>query len=1440
MSTCKYNQINRLFLFLFLIPSLSWATEPYSPKVVNPLSESWRWKHFPELEGKGVRSIVEDANGIVWMGYNEGVFEYDGYTWKEHTAGKGLPASPVEEVFAARNGNIYAAASNGIFRYDRNSWTPVLEPEKGFAIQFHEITELSDGSLMFSTGQGAIHLSEKRKPYFYTSAARIENLKRYFKDVQWVRLPEEAVGSAGFNDISDVLEGQNGMIWFALTMPNETGRLLKFKLPAQPGAYITDYELIKSGPGFQLGEGQKLIQARDNKIWVINSTYKAGITIFNGEETEYIKLGDIFGGDEVATDIVQSSDGAIWVGSLGKLHVYRDGNWEIYTAPHYAIPANHVMLQKSQDNKLWVTGYKSKVFLLDFSSDRWISYAGLNFQCEASGGEQWFVDVAGKAVCRKGDNWLAYTEADGLIDAPIRIIITSQGQLWAAGSHRGVAATAVMRNGRWEKHLHPKLSWGIDYRAVFESREGALWFGGSVDNEPDKGHLGGVLQLKDPLAEHLQWTHHVYHENGLMQSNAYGIGQSPDGRIWLGGGSLYYFDGESWIRSEDERLRQFVNVVHSSGGWLIVGSRYYGVFIYDGKDWKNYDTSKGLPGNTIISIDVVSDSCLLVATENDICRFDGQSWVANIFPTELNMDFEGGSIFHDKQGSIWVNHSSRKWKRRAFSHSKNQDGIYHNFLAYRYVPDDDPPETEIYFFEKEVSPKGNTFVKWRGRDFFAQSASQRLTYSYRLDGGQWSPFMADQHYTFLGLSTGPHRLEVRARDLDLNIDPTPAVVSFTVLPPVWKQPWFILLILAFLSVLGIFEYRVISKKKKLEKLNASLSQANEKLKRKSKQIKLQNEEILAQKERILTQAGELEASNKNLEERNLKIRQQRDKLEEMVEQVEELSKAKLGFFTNISHELRTPLTLILGPAEQLQKQADDIPAAERRGLYDIIQRNAARLLKLINQLLELRRMENSSLELNLQTLDLPDFIDNILKLFENLAAERSIALSFTRGDYCGPVALDPDKVEKILANLLSNSFKHTPDGGQITVNLSTVTAAEAQLPAAPDHYLRITVQDTGEGILPEDLERIFDPYYSSGSLNRKEFSSGIGLSYIKDLVEAHRGRVRVESQKGEGALFLLYFPLLEPANHFAGQAPFSRPKLKDSRLEAEHLIASSLERAAIAEGRGRPEPPSPPANGHGKGKEKDARPAILIVEDNQDMLSFLEGILARNYEVRTAMDGKKGLEIAQKENFDLILSDVMMPEMDGLEFCELIKKDFQTSHIPVVLLTAKTMDDHKMAGYLTGADDYITKPFNPELLEVRIKNLLGQRRKLRRTFNRDFMLSPKEVTLTSPDEEMLQGLVQLMEKHIDDSDFNVNKMCEMVHLSHMHFIRKVRQLTGKTPSELLKSFRMKRAKDLLAQQKITISEVAYQVGYDLPNSFSRVFRQEFGMTPTEYVEGLKI
>lgn len=1422
MRSIRYNQTVLTILFLcFLIPPAR-AAEPYFPQVNNPLAESWRWKNFPELEGKGVSRIMEGPDHRVWVSCNNGIYEYNGYDWTLHNAANGLSALPVRQVLAAKDGQVYATTQAGIFRYNGDRWTTIFSIPTSLDFVFFQIKELTDGSIMACSSQGVLHFSKKQTPQFYSTSKKIAELAPYMSGVHWIHLPEALDDGLGFMDISDVLEDRTGKFWFAVTMPGEVGRLFRFRLPKTTQSKVTDYELIVSDAQIKLGETQKMIEAQDGTIWVVNSTYKTGIVVFNGTQRQYIKLSDYFGGDEFTTEIVQSSDGTIWIGSLGKLYACKNGRWKSYSAPSYFIPANGLMLQTSEGNKLWVAGYKANVFLLDFSTDCWMTYANLNFQCETPNGEKWFLEASGKVVRQKGNNWTAFGVADGLMDAPIRLIVTSKGQLWAAGSHQGTAATAVLKTNGWLRQTHPNLSWGIDYRAVFEAADGSLWFGGAVDNELDQGQLGGLIQLTNPEQAALNWVPHIYFQNGLIQSNCYGIGQSRDGRLWIGGSSLFFYDGKTWQQTANKQLQQPVNIVCSSSKWLIAGSRYYGIFIFDGQVWKNYNTSNGLSSNTIISIDIVSDKCILVATENGICRFDGETWVRHIFPAELTMDFEGGMLLHDHQGAIWISKSSRSWKRRAFKHSKKQEGLSQNFATYRYIPDDIPPETTITFFDGEVSSDGNTLIKWSGKDYFAQSAAERLTFSWRLNGGDWSAFNSENHNTFISLPSGRYTLEVRARDLDLNIDPSPAVAYFKVQPPVWKQGWFILLLLTFLIVVGIYEYQLITKKQKLEKVNSSLHLANKNLKDKGDKIETQNQEILAQQEKILAQSNTLQTSNNELEKRNLEIEYQRDMLEEMVVQVKKLSTAQLRFFTNISHEFRTPLTLITGPIEQLLNSSDNLSPAERQRMYGIVERNASRLLKLINQLLEIRRLEQTTPEPNFQNLCLPDYICGIVKLFENLADKQDIHLVFN--NHCGNEisAVDPDKTEKIIVNLLSNAFKHTPKGGNITLSLGIVLAQASKLSPLYNRYFEIRVEDTGSGIQPEDLEHIFDRYFSSGIDKTGPKSSGIGLAYTKDLVNVLQGSIKVESVVNRGSKFFVYLPF---------------EHLEQVQTAEKHQIKSMPNQLAREEARllhatfdSRKDEP---------GLEEKTNlplPRILIVEDNPDMQEFLEGILCAKYQVLKAENGRAGLLSAQKHTVDLIISDVMMPEMDGFVFCKKIKSDPATCHIPVVLLTAKTLDENKATGYREGADDYIAKPFNPGLLEVRVESLLKQREQLREVYSRDFLLRPKEVHLTSFDEEFLKKLTTMMEENLEETEFNVNKMCEMLHLSHMHFIRKVKQLTGQKPIDLLKSFRLKRAKDLLKQNKLTVSEIAYKVGYDLPNSFSRAFKKEFGISPTEYVE----
>ncbi len=1409
----------RLF---YLIILLGWfvlggspanGSKPYTPEIVNPLLETWRWKQFSRLEGKGVRCVSESPDGRVWFGGDSTLMEYDGYRWIDHDHKNGLLGHPVSYLHTDSKGRVFAATPLGIFTLQGDKWSSLFVPEPSLGFNYFQIRSLADGSLLVCSNQGLLRINKDQPIQIFTLKSIRETLFPRLKGFQWILLPEEVGQQGQFVEVSDALQDPSGAIWVALTRSDEEGAILKFTLDQVKNGALKEYQLwVSGGESPTFGETQRLLRSSRGDIWVINTSYKKGINVYDGKKWSYIPLSPHFGGDEYMNAIAETHNGTIWIGGLGRLYSFQSGKWSMYKAPEYRIPANKLILRPSQGDKLWVAGMNSKVFLLDYSTTRWLTYNNLNYQCEAPKGGKWFLDVTGRAIFQRGNSWTAYDPSDGLMDAPVRIICTAKGQFWAAGSHQGVAATSFFEEGRWHTIPHPNLSWGIDYRAVFEADDGSLWFGGCVDSDPKKGHQAGVLHLVNPTAPKKTFIHLRNQEKGLNQSNAYGIGQTNDGRIWLGGGSLYTFNGQSWSLAKPDQLHEFVNVVHSCNGLLLAGSRSYGVFLYDGNVWRHFDTQSGLTSNTIISIAAQSDNRIYAATENDISCFDGSNWTTHVFPEALNMDFEGGMILFSSDGAIWITKSLREWKRRAFTYNRASQEAFRHFVSYRYLPDDKGPETHIVAYSEEVQPPGNTLISWKGEDYFSETPSERLSFSYRMNGGEWSPFSSQTYHTFLGLSSGQYTLEVRARDLDLNVDPTSAVIQFRVLPPVWKQTWFIGLLTAFLLTLGIFEYRVLKRNQQLARLNESLTEVNSALDHKRQQIEEQNRAILHQQNQILDQKKQLEISNAGLEEQNQQIQSQRDQLEVMVGKVESLSRAKVNFFTNISHELRTPLTLILGPVEQLLHSQNPLGPESRKRLYEIIDRNAFRLLNLINQLLEVRRIESNALELNLVRGNISVFIGQISGLFDLLAQEKKIDLIFESHCPHLDIGFDPDKVEKILVNLLSNSFKHTPSGERISIHLSEKT--EAETPG-----ILLEVEDTGSGIAPQDLAHIFERYFTSRPAS---MSSGIGLSYIKDLVELHQGSIEAQSKPGKGTRFAIWLPNLQKETPLPALEQSIGKELQVTQMELHSLLTYGRENDGE----------------HAGEQEKEESPKILIVEDNEDMLHFLEGVVSAKYAVVKARNGVEGLEAAKRHTIDLILSDIIMPEMDGLVFCQHIKSDLLTSHIPVVLLTAKTQEDHVMEGFNTGADDYITKPFNPELLLVRIGNLLQQRQKLREKYVREVLLRPKEIKVTSPDEQLLLHLTEIMESHIGDAGFNVNKMCEMVHLSHMHFIRKVKQLTGKKPIDLLKSFRLQRAKELLKQNKLNVAEIAYMVGYDLPNSFSRAFKKEFGLTPSEYLESI--
>lgn len=516
---------------------------------------------------------------------------------------------------------------------------------------------------------------------------------------------------------------------------------------------------------------------------------------------------------------------------------------------------------------------------------------------------------------------------------------------------------------------------------------------------------------------------------------------------------------------------------------------------------------------------------------------------------------------------------------------------------------------------------------------------------------------------------------------------------------------------------------------------------------------------------------------------------------EMVKQKEELNQMKFRFFTNVSHELRTPLTLIITPLEILRKKIADEKTLRQ---LDIIYKNAQELYGLVNQLLDFRKIEMQMEKLHLTPGDMEEFVTSVHGLFLSFAAEKRLDFRLRIKDNHLFMYFDHDKLHKIVNNLLSNAFKFTPEGGTVTLGLSKMSEQGRS-------YVKIAVTDTGIGMPEEQLPHIFERFYQVQNWNENKIGSGIGLHLVKEYIQIHEGKIEVTSKTGEGTTFTVYLPMdLKP--------------VEEETARAEMLAEQELQEVA------------------GVSADAGGRKKILIVEDNDDVRAFLKEQLEEWYDVYDAPDGEAGEQLAIEHNPDLIVSDIMMPKVDGIELCRRIKTNVQTSHIPVVLLTARTADDIKISSYEVGADSYIAKPFNFDVLLVRIRKLIEQQESRKQEFRKNIRVNPSVITITSLDEQLIQKALEQIERNIDNPEYSVEALSRDLGMSRMNLYRKLQSVTGHTPTEFIKTIRLKRAAQLLQGSQLTMVEVADRVGFSSSSYFTKCFKEQFGVLPTQYAE----
>jgi signal transduction histidine kinase/DNA-binding response OmpR family regulator len=953
----------------------------------------------------------------------------------------------------------------------------------------------------------------------------------------------------------------------------------------------------------------------------------------------------------------------------------------------------------------------------------------------------------------------------------------------------------------------------------------------------------------------------------IIKNYSYALHRSnkDNKRFWVGINnglvSLYLKNGQWEKEREFKKIEgQVRTIVENKKGSLWLGTVAKGVlkvdFPKDGEitNYKvtGYDSSKGLPDGWVY-VFMAADH-VIFATDKGIYQFDEKS--GSFFPDfTLGEEFaghpDGKSVFHitqDKNQYIWFNSDDKNYQ--ASPHQANNTfAIYKKpFLrvppAHINIIYPDPDGDTIWFggddglvrydktVKKDYDLDFQTFIRrvvanenlifdgytsqpevdtkskgmppfpiidYKDRNLRFECAAPSFEaekenhFRYFLEGydNNWSGWTSEPQKEYTNLDSGLYTFRVQA----VNIYRHPgneAVFKFKVLPPWFKTWWAFLfyVIISLLLVVSIVRWR-----------SGKLEREKQKLERTVKE-----------------RTREIEEKSKQLEKQTIQLKEQSEKLKE-------IDKVKSRFFANISHEFRTPLTLIMGPLEQMLSANRD---SERQKTLNLMLRNSQRLLGLINQLLELSKFDSDKIKLQACRQNIVPFLKGIVASFESIAGKNELDLTSCAKKENITLYFDPEKLEEIVFNLLANAVKFTPAGGMVTVTVNTTETRPGE-EDFPSGSLDISIGDTGPGIPRDQLAHIFDRFYQSDStFEHHQKGSGIGLAIAKELVELHQGRIDVHSHEGKGTEFIIRLPMgkahLKPEEIVEISTP---PSPRKTPAEIPGLYMNGGENVE-------PEPEAMDTDN--REISLTGKDIVLVVEDSADVREYIKGSLETHYHVVEARGGQEGIRKAQEIIPDLIISDVMMPETDGYKLCRQLKNNVITSHVPVILLTAKASEENIIRGLETGADDYITKPFNTRILCARIKNLIDLRRHIQETLNREMTLQPAKISVSQIDKRFLTKLKEAIEKNIADTEFNIDQLCRILDMSQPTLYRKIHALTGESPTDFIRTCRLKRGAELLKDNFGSVLEVAFEVGFSSASYFTKCFKKKFHQLPSTYKE----
>jgi len=1492
------------FQILLFLAGISFTTSAQAPYT--------RFHRISLEEGLShslVNGFVEDEQGFLWFGTQEGLNRYDGYEFKVYQAGK-TKRSPsknwISAMYRDHYGQIWIFYQGiGLDRfdpfhetfhtYDPNSPVPGSissnrYPDEGNYI-YSVFFEDADSNLWIGTDRGVNRYirNEDRFEYYVHDPADAGSLSNDHiititgdhENKLWIGtdnglnrfdpltgrstrfLPDPAnANSLSDRSIIDIIVCPDSCVWVGTERGglhiienafHEDYRIVNLiEHPMNKNLVSSVYQIYKTMRGYMLvGSSQGLHQ-----VDKVEGSYR--VRLF--PQTRNIRI------DYITEDQL----GNIWVASTQNLQnsLFRVDpdlknieNFHFDENDPYSYGGGKVsLLEHSRTGLIWIGAEKEGLYMVDLHAKKFNTIDDIprdNIRLD---------DKEVYAIHEDGMGNLYVGTTSGLNRLNLR-----EGTVMSYNNSRREIISGL--NYQFSARLPAEL-----IGTIAETSDHQIWLG-SFDYK---------VSLYDPMkGEFLNFHHNEFDEQSYLGWSTRSICVTSDDQVYFGGTSHGLIklndDGKAFsyypvtatgdhAGTNDERI---YTIYEDRSGILWIGTGLGGLnrldpatgnfthFINDPAD--PHSISNNFV-TCILEPEINHTEALWIGTNGGLNKFDRDAGTFRLFSVEEGMP---GSIIHgileDKKGMLWLssNHGLIRFDPltegiRVFTVENGLQGNEFNGGAYfknaegvlffggtdglnYFNPDEirdnphgaTPVITDIkinnrsvramdsigrrVILEKSILHTDEIFLTNKDKvisfEFTSLHfiASTKLQYRYMLEGFEedWNVVSSDQRFAnYTNIPSGDYTLRIFSTNSDGAWSVEPASLAIHILPPFWETTLFkalvgLVIIALFLIVMRI-RTQVLKHQKKM--LTLEVEERTWELKEANKLLQDKQDEILSQSEKIALQRDNLSGQNKLLEKQKVEI-------QDMAEKLHESDQAKLRFFTNISHEFRTPLTLIMGPTENLLKKNDFSNPKLVKDDLSLIYRNEKRLYRLINQLLEIRHVETGTLKLSVKKSDIVGFLKEIHALFNPLAERKHIDFRFYTELESILIYYDADKIEKILYNILSNAMKYAPEGGMVSLSILLVKKPEAQ------EMLNISVSDNGPGIPEEHLPHIFDRFYQASRSLPGISSSGIGLSLSRELAEKHYGEISVESETGKGTVFDVLLPL--SADVYKREEHHSDPDYAYS-LDFMKSMLEAIEEPIIVN----PE----------TSDAEDDQFRILVVEDNTDMQQFLHRELSAFYGVMVAGNGRQAMVMAKEHPPDLVISDIMMPEMDGLNLCKHLKSDEFTSHIPVFLLTAKSETEYQISGLELGADDYIVKPFSIEILMLKIRNLLDNRKLAAEKFSEDANYIPRNIKISEIDQGFLEKFVKLVEDNIDNPELSGDWLAYELGMSKGNLYKKLKSLTGLTVNLYIRTIRLKIAARILKQGKYNISEVAYSVGFDNPKYFSTCFSDLFSMSPKEYMK----